>query len=203
MTGIETLAFLSGSATQFGPPAPDFDYDVTLHDDNVAAGKTLSVNGNELTAGESMVFDGSNEMDGNFILRAGQGNDTLIGGAGADTLYGNGGADDLTGGDGNDVFLYRSVNESKTGSIDEILDFTSGDRIDLSTIDANSLIGGNQAFTLINDAVFSGAAGELRLVVTGNQWLIEGDTDGNGSADFILHVTAADSHLPAPGDFNF
>ncbi len=45
---------------------------------------------------------------------------------------------------------------------DTIWDFShaQGDRIDLSAIDANSSVGGNQAFTFIGAANFTGTAEE-------------------------------------------
>lgn len=68
------------------------------------------------------------------------GNDTLTGGANQDSLE---------GGIGADRFDFNSVSESPSGGlIDHILDFNrlQGDQIDLSTIDANVLLPGNQAF---------------------------------------------------------
>lgn len=48
---------------------------------------------------------------------------------------------------------------------DAIMDFArlQGDRIDLSQIDANSALAGNNAFRFIGTGAFSGQAGELRL----------------------------------------
>ena len=44
--------------------------------------------------------------------------------------------------------------------MDQILDFTPGtDKIDLSRIDANSLVAGDQAFNWIGSNAFSGTAG--------------------------------------------
>ena len=68
------------------------------------------------------------------------GNDTLTGGADQDSLE---------GGIGADRFDFNSASESPSGGlIDHILDFNrlEGDKIDLSTIDANVLLQGNQAF---------------------------------------------------------
>lgn len=44
---------------------------------------------------------------------------------------------------------------------DTIFDFTSADRINLSSIDANTKVSGNQAFTFIGTRDFTGKAGEL------------------------------------------
>ena len=92
----------------------------------------------------------------------------------------------LTGGAGADVFVFRTVAEAGSGAgHDVILDFkTSLDRIDLSGIDANAIIAGNQGFAFIGSAQFSAVAGQLRF---GNG-LVTGDVDGDGSADFAIEI---------------
>jgi Ca2+-binding RTX toxin-like protein len=84
------------------------------------------------------------------------GNDTLSGGDGNDVLSGGLGADTLTGGQGADIFQYTAVEESSGAlvngvlQIDNITDFTPGeDKIDLSAIDANPGLAGDQAFTFL------------------------------------------------------
>ncbi|HEX8307537.1 MAG TPA: RTX toxin, partial [Allosphingosinicella sp.] len=72
-----------------------------------------------------------------------------------------------------------------------------GDLIDLSRIDANVLVAGDQAFTFIGNAAFSGTAGELRfhnISLGGPIWEVEADIDGNGTSDFevILVISPAD-----------
>ena len=52
-------------------------------------------------------------------------------------------------------------------SLDVILDFAAGDVLDLSGIDANSLVVGDQAFTLVNGADPKNA-GELSIRHFGN-----------------------------------
>ena len=64
-------------------------------------------------------------------------------------------------------------------------DFTLGDLIDLSRIDANGDAAGEGAFSFIGTAAFSGTRGELRFQNQGGPiWLVQGDTDGNGVSDF-------------------
>ena len=82
-------------------------------------------------------------------------------------------------------------------SRDIITDFINGtDRIDLSAIDANTLAGGNNAFTFIGTGVFSGGgaagaagAGQLRYSFAGTDTLVEGDVNGDGTADFQIQLT--------------
>jgi hypothetical protein len=87
--------------------------------------------------------------------------------------------------------------------MDHILDFTPGtDKIELDRIDANANVAGNQAFTWIGSSGFSGTAGELRAENLNNMgWFVEGDTDGNGAADFVVWLTLQGSTPLSSGDF--
>ncbi|MFM6829007.1 MAG: M10 family metallopeptidase C-terminal domain-containing protein [Novosphingobium sp.] len=125
--------------------------------------------------------DGLYGLAGNDVLRAGNGDDVLAGGLGADKL---------SGGIGADLFQFNAVAESTLVRQDEILDFSesSGDKLDLTRIDAVSQVAGNQAFFMGGD-VFSGQAGELIQVQDGDGLLLLGDTNGDGMAEFsvMLH----------------
>ncbi|MBB6469917.1 Ca2+-binding RTX toxin-like protein [Aminobacter lissarensis] len=122
---------------------------------------------------------------GNDTLKGGAGNDRLNGGAGKDTLEGMEGLDVLTGGQGNDVFLFRSTIETANNLPDVITDFEHGiDRVNLSLIDANLRVQGDQAFSFIGDRQFSGKAGELHFV----NHVLSGDVDGDKVADFGIQI---------------
>ncbi len=71
---------------------------------------------------------------------------------------------------------------------DHIMDFSSaeGDKISLSRIDANSIAAGNQAFTYIGAGAFTGVAGQLKYV----GGFIQGDTNGDRAADFMIECNA-------------
>ena len=131
------------------------------------------------------------------------GNDRLEGGDGADVLRGGAGADVLIGGSGNDKFDYDSITESGLGADrDEVLDFVKGqDRIDLAGIDARTGSGGNDAFSLIGSAAFSGVQGQLRFETvngpTGPITLVEGDVNGDGVADFEIALVGQSLNLQA------
>ena len=134
---------------------------------------------------------GANNMDGgdgNDSLYGLGGDDTLIGGAGADFLDGGSGADRLEGGLGADRFYFGNAGDAHR---DVIVDFnvTQGDRIELSAIDANSRLAGDQAFAWIGSAAFGSVAGQLRF---GNG-ILEGDVDGDGAADFQIWLFAVTS----------
>jgi len=58
----------------------------------------------------------------------------------------------------------------------------------LSTIDANTNVAGDQAFTYIGADDFSGA-GQLQVLTTGSlNTLIRGDIDGDGAADLLIKL---------------
>lgn len=203
MTGIEVLAILSGNNTHFGPHAGDFHYDITMHDGNVAAGTILYVDAAQLRSGETLTLDASAETDGSYWVWGGVGADTITGGQQADMIAGGGGADRVAGGAGADTFGYRWIEDSLVGSSDTILDFASGDRIDLTKIDADSATEGNQAFTFIDGNAFTGVAGQLRAENAGGAWIVQGDVDGNGVADFEITVIASDGDPITATDFLF
>ncbi|QNN65026.1 hypothetical protein H9L12_12650 [Sphingomonas rhizophila] len=138
-------------------------------------------------------------------LRGAAGNDILFGEDGNDLLTGGAGSDRMYGGSGADRFLFTSSDfgGTATGSADRIHDFsaTDGDLIDLSAVDANASVAGDQAFNFVGDAAFSGVAGELRTaVIAGNSYL-QGDTNGDGAADFWIRVDGL--HAFVAGDFIF
>jgi len=157
---------------------------------NVA--NSLSGGGGNDTLNGGAGNDTLNGDTGDDMLVGGTGNDTLNGGAGNDTLLGGAGADTLTGGDGNDVFDYNAIAESGIGGAarDLIADFLAGvDKIDFSTIDANTTIGNDQAFTFIatEGAKITGA-GQLVYHYEGSGntaiTVIEGNINANLGTDF-------------------
>jgi Ca2+-binding RTX toxin-like protein len=203
MSGIENITLTSATDTRYARGGDtEFDYDLILSDANVGAGQALTVSGALLTAGETMTIDGSRESDGMLRLFGGAANDTLIGGANADLILGGLGGDEISGGGGADSFRYQAVAESVNASADHILDFTPGtDRIELDRIDADSRIAGDQAFTWLGSDAFSGSAGELRAYDSGPVWIVEGDVDGDGVADFVIGLTLQGQNPLGPGDF--
>ena len=203
LIGVEQLVFLSNSDTRFGGAGSGtpYNYTITTHDGNVAAGSRMIIQANTLVSDEVLNFNGSAELDGVFSIFSGNGADTLRGGAGNDTISGRGGADMLFGGGGNDTFLYTNLTDSTPGARDTFGDFSTGDLIDLSRLDA--ITGGaNDAFSFIGSAAFSNTAGQLRAVNTGgSNWLVEADTNGDAIADFALFLTVSDNHPITVSDF--
>lgn len=111
--------------------------------------------------------------DGNANrLIGGGGRDNLDGGLGDDRLIGGAGGDALTGGLGADFFEYNATFESgvSVSARDVLEDFDAGtvgtsvDRLDIFTIDANTLAAGNQKFAFIGAAAFTAnTPGQVRV----------------------------------------
>ena len=121
------------------------------------------------------------------------GNDTILGGAGADIIIGGAGLDTMTGGDQIDTFKFTALTDSGTaaGTRDIIVDFQSGERIDLSVIDANSALAGEQEFIFGpgGDSVYG--AGELQVSVLGSVATVSLYVDANAVADMVITVNLA------------
>jgi serralysin len=156
-------------------------------------GDTLRTNG-----GDDLAYGGN----GTDALFGGDGNDRLSGDGGADGLTGGLGTDTLRGGDGADRFIFTAPQHSVAVSAlrDTIADFTrsQGDRIDLRGIDA--ITGGiNDAFDFIGTAAFSGAAGELRVRMSGAgpYMVIEGTINSGITPDFSIRVDDVSSLIAA------
>ena len=145
--------------------------------------------------GEAGVYDVLAFVDKIANVIGGAYNDQLSGDNGVNIITGGGGADTLTGLGGADTFVYTSVLDSTLTASDTIMDFQNGiDVIDLSQIDANTQVSGDQSFTFITGA-FTNVAGQLHYV----NGVVSGDVDGDGVADF--QITLANKPLLNAGDF--
>jgi trimeric autotransporter adhesin len=152
--------------------------------DTVLSSATLTLGANV----ENLTLTGSSALNGigNSM------NNWLIGNSGANVLTGGLGADTLTGSAGADTFVLSTLGDSGigVGARDIITDFVSGtDKISFTGIDANTGVTGDQAFTMINTAAFSGVAGQLRYSQAGGNTVMEGDVNGDMLADFQLQLT--------------
>jgi serralysin len=144
------------------------------------------------TSGSNRLYGGA----GDDKLYGKAGSDLLKGGAGSDKFVGGTGKDVLYGGSGADVFDFNSLKESRGSDVDTIKDFRRGsDHIDLRSIDANSKVSGNQAFSFIGKSDFTGKAGQLKF----SGGVLLGDVNGDGAADFKIKVS--DLSTLSKGDF--
>jgi len=151
--------------------------------------------------------DTLNGLEGRDTLEGGQGNDTLTGGTGSDKLLGGTGQDILaggtgkdflTGGDDADTFVFNTIKDSSksAGSADVITDFEVGvDKIDLSGIDASTVLDGDDAFTFNGTTPFSTAdQGEIYYKqidsrgTASDRTLVFIDTDGDKSPEMVIRL---------------
>ena len=176
LTGNATANYINGSVggdTLFGMDGDDVLFG--REGDDVLDGGA----GNDVLGGG----------DGKDILNGGLGDDTVNGGAGDDVLRGGGGCDVLSGEAGADIFQFCAGDLSTDlGKTVTIADFsrTDGDRFDFTSYDANTTTKGVDPFAFIGTAAFSKQAGELRIEKNAGRWIIQGDTDGDGVADFAV-----------------
>jgi len=162
---------------------------------------------NGTTGNDSLNGAGGNDslkgQAGNDRLTGGAGNDSLAGftgadsldgGAGNDWLIGGAGRDVLTGGTGADLFRFTALKDSAVGiNRDVVTDFvrSEGDRIDLSWIDANTRLAGDQAFAFIGGATFTRVAGQLRFA----GGVLQADVNGDARADMEVTLQGVSTLL--------
>jgi Ca2+-binding RTX toxin-like protein len=216
-SGANTLSSGNGNDVIFGGAGNDLisgggDNDTVygqLGDDTVDGGNNLDIayggsgddviegsNGNDLIYGGSGADTTNETGNGDDKIFGGAGGDSINAGSGADTLVGGYGADTMDGGSGNDRFQYFSVLDTN----DRIVNFTAGDVIDLSGIDANGAGAGNPAFVGLT-------ANSDQLVAFGASWFVSGgdtiliaDTDGDATtAEFMITLVGVGHSLSAGG----
>jgi Ca2+-binding RTX toxin-like protein len=166
--------------------------------------------------------NGANHLEGeggNDLIRGRGGNDVLEGGAGNDTLYGEAGNDLLFGGAGDDVLIGGTGSDTLNGGsgedrfvitttagVDLIqdfqgagirFDFETEDRIDLRSIDANTLTAADDAFIFrgeLTDA--QGVAfgpGSLWVRNVGGETWLRGNTDLDATVELLVRIVDGSS----------
>ena len=117
------------------------------------------------------------------------GDDFLVGRFGNDTLRGGTGIDILVGGTGDDIYDFNSIKELGTmaNSTDAIRGFNTGDKIDISGIDANEGLGGNQEFVIATSLT---GAGQITISQNATKTIIRGSTDADADAEFMIVLNA-------------
>ncbi len=130
------------------------------------------------------------------VLHGGIGNDVLNGGGASDTLTGGGGQDAMTGGSGPDHFVFASLTDSTNAAPDTITDFltSDNDRIDLSAIDANTILAGNQAFHLGGGG---GHAGDIVVTYDGanSRTVLQLYVDNDATVDSTIWLSGNHTSL--------
>jgi fimbrial isopeptide formation D2 family protein/uncharacterized repeat protein (TIGR01451 family) len=193
--GVDTASFVGASSA------------VTA---NLATGLGTQgvANGDSYLGIENMIGSGFSDRltgDGNANrLEGAAGNDTMVGGGGNDTLIGGAGRDSLTGGTGADRFVWGALSDSTVATPDRVVDFAwaQGDVLDLSGIDANLGLAGDQAFTLVAGGAFTGGGqGSIRQSQSGGDTRVEIDQGDGGAAEAVIILTGL--HTLVNTDFVF
>ena len=139
--------------------------------------------------------------DDNDAIESGSGGTVMFGGNGRDSMYGFTGVDVMTGGNGADTFAFDPLSfftteDEVTAGMngDRIVDFEHGkDKIELSRTMADG--------TFIGNAAFSPVMGESEVRYVKATGTLQGDTNGDGIADWTL--TLVNKATLTAGDFIF
>ena len=144
-------------------------------------------------AGNDVIMNTSVTHTYAVILDGGAGNDEIHDGSASNTIIGGLGVDILDGGDGNDIYEFDTTKDTGittttmdvigSGSVgDYSSTWNTGDKIDLSAIDANSKIAENQAFTF-----WPGASANSVWFDSATS-IVYADATGDAKADLAILV---------------
>ncbi|MBL0372389.1 calcium-binding protein [Rhizobium sp. KVB221] len=201
--GNDTLHGIGGADSLIGGSGND-----TVAYSYATGGLTVSLTNSALNTGDAMgdTFNSIENLAGSTFadrlagngganwLYGLAGNDTIESNAGKDVLLGGGGTDKLYGGASADSFVFATGDTATSKkAADTIYDFSNaqGDLIDLSDIDARSATTSDDKFSFIGSKAFSEKAGQLRVVNERSDTWVMGDTNGDGKADFMIHLDDA------------
>jgi Ca2+-binding RTX toxin-like protein len=200
--GTDTLIGQLGNDTLAGGTGDD-KFLATLGDgnDSYAGGggrDTYSLAGT--TAGAAVDLAAGTASSSETGLDALSSVENVIGGAGADSITASNSANLFTGGAGGDTFVFATIAAAGNGAKrDQITDFTTGDLIDVSGLDANSGQVGDPPFAFIGEVsnVVNGL-GQLGRGQLGYHYetdasgvehtIIEGNVNANAAADFQIDL---------------
>ena len=210
-TGIDTLIGGTGNDTYIIDSTTDTITELPNEgSDKIQSSVSLSIA--TVDNVENLVLTGTSRINGtgnslnnaiigniaNNKLNGGSGNDKLNGSKGDDILIGGAGKDNLTGGLGKDTFDFNAYSEIGLGTTkrDVITDFTRGqDKIDLSSIDPNTALAGNQAFKFITTPF--NAPGQLHY----SNGIISINTDTDSATEYEIQLTGVIPTTLAATDF--
>lgn len=195
-TGIDTLIGGLGNDTYYVDHASDVVSETSSSGgiDTVIASvsRALGIYQEKLTLSGTAAINGTGNSLANTLTGNGAAN-VLDGGIGNDILSGGAGKDVLTGGTGNDIFDFNALNETGLTSTtwDVINDLMRGsDKIDLSTLDANTATTANDAFqAIIGSTTAFTAAGQLKVA----SGVLYGNTDTDSTAEFAIQLVGVTS----------
>jgi Ca2+-binding RTX toxin-like protein len=163
-------------------------------------GDTAGIGVDQLSGIENVIAGNFNDsVTGSALpnrLSGEKGDDELKGEGSNDVLIGGLGSDNLTGGSEVDSFVYMKIDDSTPTAPDTIIDFDPlTEKMNLSAIDASTLIKGNNAF-LFNggSAIGTSTQGEVSVkkvnkAGTANDYtLINIDTDADTAPEAVIRI---------------
>lgn len=169
-----------GNDTYYGDEIDGGNGGDTLDLSAISANLTVDLGNGMLGRGSAVSSQsGSDTLWHIENVATGSGNDTITAGRAVNVME---------GGAGDDVFRFTDV-ESADG--DTILDFQPGDRLDLSSMDADAAVAGNQNFTLLNGTAFTAAA---QLMVSYEErdgvayTIVSGNVSGDAAEEFRIEL---------------
>ena len=188
--GVGTITNDDPAPPVGGQPVPDDDGqpEVGVGAPTFEGARFEGSDSNETIVGNAL----DNFIDGE------DGDDVIMGGAGNDILRGDEGNDILWGGSGRDVFFFKHESDSRQKcGIDIIMDFTKGEKIDLSAIDAHREVVGDQAFSLLAGEFAKPGQLNVTYDAIADRTVVTGNVDNDAEAEVMImlkgHVGLAES----------
>lgn len=198
-SGADILRGGGGDDTLFGGDGDDLMFGSANEDVLFGGAGDDVLNGNTQAdqlfggAGDDVLRGG----DGFDLLEGDAGGDILVGGNGNDTLNGGSGQDTLRGNANSDSFVFTSAADSGFGRADLIdgidgVGIAGGDVIDLSFIDANIAVAGNQSFSFLGELTtaqgLAAGAGALWVENMAGQTRLYGLVDDDSTIDLAIRI---------------
>jgi FG-GAP repeat/RTX calcium-binding nonapeptide repeat (4 copies) len=184
---------------------PGFNYSLTVADDLIGAGQTMTFWSVTMAAANHVIIDGSLESDGKFDFYLGQGDDTVVGGAGNDLFYGEGGQDNLTGHGGSDTFAYLAPSDSTGAAFDIIHDFDTGNdsfKLPVAVAAIDTTVASGMLTGASFDTDLATAIGASQLAA-GHAVLFTPDAGGDAGHTFLVVDANGVAGYQAGQDFVF
>jgi Ca2+-binding RTX toxin-like protein len=210
ITNVEGISLQSGTVTKWGQSGlTTYDYSFAAANEAVAPGSQFRINGQSLTAGEDLTFDGSLETDGGtFLIYAGYGKDDLTGGSGNDIFYFEAGrfgsTDTIDGGGGQDAVVISGYGPDPVNPL--VVTFEAGTFTSVEALSFNVRFGSDPSATPSYDVTLKDgniAAGQTLIVNASslgpNQTL---DFDGSEVADGRLTIYGGAGNDTLTGGLN-
>jgi hypothetical protein len=124
------------------------------------------------------------------VIGSGAG-DTFVGDGGPNWFQGGAGKDRGSGGAGRDLWDFDAAAHSPAGTGRDVIgDFAPGtDDLDLTGIDADATVAGDQAFRFVGTAGLSTRPGAVGFFSSGGNTIVRASTDADGTAELEIQLT--------------